>query len=212
VIRLAIFDLDGTLVDSKLDLCNAVNHALRTLRLPELALEEVSAFVGEGAARLIERAVAPRYDLKDRVLRAWFQYYEEHLLDETVLYPGLAALLARARIPLAVHTNKPGRLARRILSGLGVRHFFVEVVGGDEAARKPDPEGTRAILHRQRVPADEAVFVGDSLVDQATARAVPIPFVAVGWGLARPGLLRTAGAPEPVRNALELAAALGIEA
>jgi len=208
VICLAIFDLDGTLVDSRLDLCLAVNHALRTVGLPERSLEEVSGFVGEGAARLVERAVAPRLDLREAALAAWWEHYEVHLLDHTVLFPGLAELIATAPIPLAVHTNKPGRLARAILEGLQVADHFTAVVGGDEALRKPDPEGTLRILERSGVSPRDAVLVGDSLVDLATAQAVPIRFVPVAWGLVAPALLVAAGAPPPVRTAGELQSAL----
>jgi phosphoglycolate phosphatase len=209
MIRLAIFDLDGTLIDSQLDLCLAVNHALRTVGLPERSLTEVSSFVGEGAARLIERAVAPRLDLRDLALAAWWAHYEEHLLDHTVLFPGLAEILETAPFRLAVHTNKPGRLARKILTGLGVRDRFIDVVGGDEARRKPDPEGARAILERQGVLPTEAVLVGDSLIDLQMARAAPLRFVAVGWGLVAPERLAGAGATAIVHTASELAAALG---
>jgi phosphoglycolate phosphatase len=90
VIRLAMFDLDGTLVDSRLDLCLAVNHALREVGLPERSVEEVSSFVGEGAVKLVERAVAPREEFLKPALAAWWAYYEAHLLDNTVLYPGMA--------------------------------------------------------------------------------------------------------------------------
>jgi phosphoglycolate phosphatase len=210
MIRLAVFDLDGTLVDSKRDLCLAVNHALRVVGLPERSLEEVSSFVGEGAARLVERAVAPRLDLRDRALAAWREHYQEHLLDHTVLFPGIAALLARARFALAVHTNKPGQMARKILGGLGVGERFVDVVGGDEAPRKPDPTGTRAILGRRGVAPSEAVLVGDSLIDLETARAVPLRFLAVGWGLVAPEQLAAAGAASIARSTPELAAALDL--
>jgi phosphoglycolate phosphatase len=193
VTRLAIFDLDGTLIDSRRDLCEAVNHALRTVALPERTLEEVSSFVGEGAVRLVERAVAPHLERRDRALAAWWEHYEVHLLDHTALFPGVADLLAAARVPLAVHTNKPGRLARRILDGLGVLGRFAAVVGGDEAPRKPDPAGTRLILDRLGIPAEEAVLVGDSLIDLQTARAVPLRFVAVPWGLVHPARLSAAG-------------------
>jgi len=210
VIRLAVFDLDGTLIDSKLDLCLAVNHALRTVGLPERSVEEVSAFIGEGAARLVERAIAPHLSAFEPALQAWWEHYREHLLDHTVLYPGMADLVADAPFPLAVHTNKPGVLARRILDGLGVLERLADVLGGDDAARKPDPGGTRAILDRHGVDAGDAVLVGDSLVDLETARAVPMRFIAVGWGLVAPHRLESAGARRPVASADELRQALGM--
>ena len=210
MIRLVVFDLDGTLIDSRLDLCLAVNHALRLVDLPERSTDEIAAFVGEGAARLVERAVSPHVEVFDRALAAWWTYYQAHLLDNTLLYPGLGSLLADAPFRMAVHTNKPGSMARRILGGLHVLDRFVEVVGGDEAARKPDPGGTRDILARQGVASTEAVLVGDSLVDLATARAVPVRFVPVGWGLVAPERLLAAGAPAPARSAADLRRSLGL--
>ncbi len=210
MIKLAVFDLDGTLIDSRRDICLAVNHALRTVDLPERSLEEVSSFVGEGAVKLVERAVAPRLELTERALAGWWEHYSQHLLDHTVLFPGLAELIARAPFPLAVHTNKPGRLARQILEGLGVLDRFVAVVGGDEAPRKPSPQGILDILVGQRVAAEDALLVGDSLVDLATARAVPVRFVSVAWGLVATDELIAAGSGEPVKGAEELASALGM--
>ena len=174
--RAVLFDLDGTLIDSTRDLAEAVNHALRRLALPERSIAEIAGFVGEGARRLVERAVAPRADLAEPALALWWEHYRAHLLDHTVLCPGIAGLLAAARVPLAVHTNKPGGLARRILDGLGVLGRFAEVLGGDEAPRKPDPAGTRALLGRMGVAPAEALYVGDSVIDvelAATAVAVP---------------------------------------
>jgi len=211
VIRLAIFDLDGTLVDSRLDLCLSVNHALRALGQKERPVEEVSTFIGEGAVRLLERAVSPRLELTKPAVALWQEHYEAHLLDHTVLYPGLEELIRASPIPLAVITNKPGRMARRILTGLGVGAHFVEVVGGDEAPRKPSPDGLRAILARQKVTSEKAVLVGDSLVDLATAQAVPLPFLGVSWGLVHPDELAAQGAPV-ARTADELARALGFAA
>jgi phosphoglycolate phosphatase len=210
VIRLAVLDLDGTLIDSTVDLCQAVNHALRTVGLPERTLPEVASFIGEGAARLVERAVAPRQDVFEAALAAWWEHYRVHLLDHTTLFPGIAALLADAPFELAVHTNKPGSLARRILDGLGVLPRFVEVVGGDEGPRKPDPGGTRSILARRGIAPEETIFVGDGLVDLETARAVPARFVPVGWGLTPPEVLGAASGSVAARNAEELRTALGM--
>ena len=182
MIRLAIFDLDGTLVDSREDLYQAVRHALSALGLPPRSLEEVVSFVGEGAARLVSRAIDPHHHLLEPALAAWRAHYAEHLLDHTRLYPGVGAALASARCALAVHTNKPGAMARRILDGLGVRSRFGAVVGGDEAPRKPNPSGTLEIMTRLGAAPAETVFVGDSRVDQETAAAAGVRFVPVSWG------------------------------
>jgi phosphoglycolate phosphatase len=203
--RLAILDLDGTLVDSVDDLAASVNHALVAVGLPPRPTADIRSFVGDGARKLLERAVAPRAELVEPALAAWWTHYHEHCLDRTVLYPGIATSLAGARRILAVHTNKPGRLARKILAGLGVLDRFAVVIGGDEAARKPDPEGVRAILSRTGVPAADAVFLGDSPVDLATARAAGVPAVAVGWGLHAAAALRAAGAEVVVDDAAALA-------
>ncbi len=180
--RLAVFDLDGTLVDSREDLFHSVEHALAALDLPPRTLEEVTGFVGEGAARLLARCIAPSDYLLEPALAAWLTHYDAHLLDHTRLYPGIEAALASARCALAVHTNKPGDMARRILAGLGVSGRFAAVVGGDEAPRKPDPTGTLEIMARVGAAPEETVFVGDSRIDCETAAAAGIRFVAVTWG------------------------------
>ncbi|HEY6098309.1 MAG TPA: HAD hydrolase-like protein, partial [Anaeromyxobacter sp.] len=139
--RVAILDLDGTLLDTLDDLAAAVNHALDAVGVPRRPPQEVRAFVGEGARRLVERAVEPHAELVEPALAAWWAHYEAHCLDRTRPYPGIPSLLAGAGRTLAVHTNKPGKLARKILGGLGLLGRFAAVVGGDEAPRKPDPTG-----------------------------------------------------------------------
>ena len=192
--RLAIFDLDGTLVDSLEDLHASVNHALRAVGLPPRSREEILGFVGEGARVLLERAVAPQVHLLEPALAAWRPHYEAHCLDHTRPYPGIEALLAGSRRVLAVHTNKPGVMARKILAGLGLLSRFAAVTGGDEAPRKPDPTGAREIMARRGASAGDTIFVGDSRVDVATARAAGVAFVAVTWGFASRAELAEAGA------------------
>lgn len=203
--RIAVFDLDGTLVDSLEDLHASVNHALGSLGLPRRNLEEVRGYVGEGARVLLERAVAPEVHLADEALALWRPHYEAHLLDRTRPYPGIPELLAGATRGLAVLTNKPGAMARRILDGLGLLPRFAEVVGGDEAPRKPDPAGLLGIVARAGADPRDAVLVGDSLVDAATARAAGVPFVAVTWGLTPRERLAAAGAAALADTVPELA-------
>jgi len=181
--RLAVFDLDGTLVDSLLDLHASVNHALATAGLEPRSVEEVRGFVGEGARRLLERAVGPRTDLLDEVMTAWRVHYETHLLDRTRPYPGIEAALAGARRTLAVLTNKPGPMARRILDGLGMSARFAAVIGGGEAPRKPDPAGLRTLMAGAGAGSADTVLVGDSRVDVETGHAAGVRVVAVTWGL-----------------------------
>jgi phosphoglycolate phosphatase len=192
--RLAVFDLDGTLVDSLDDLHASVNHALATVGLAPRTREEVRGFVGEGARVLLVRATAPHADLVEPALAAWRRHYGAHCLDRTRPYPGIEALLARARRPLAVHTNKPGAMARKILDGLGLLPRFVAVVGGDDAPRKPDPAGLLGIMARIGASPGDTVLVGDSRHDVATARAAGVAMVAVTWGLSSRAELERAGA------------------
>jgi len=204
-LRLAILDLDGTLVDSLDDLHASVNHALARLGLPLRSREEVHGYVGEGARVLLARAIAPHDHLLEPALAAWRPHYEAHCLDRTRPYPGIPALLAGAGRTLAVHTNKPGGMARKILDGLGLLPRFAVVLGGDEAPRKPDPTGVREIMARAGAAPGETVFVGDSRVDVRTARAAGVSLVAVTWGLTSRADLVAEGATVLVDRAADLA-------
>jgi phosphoglycolate phosphatase len=203
--RLAVFDLDGTLVDSLDDLHASVNHALAAVGLPPRSRAEVHGYVGEGARVLLAKAVAPRDELLEPALAAWRPHYAAHCLDRTRPYPGIGPLLAGAGRALAVHTNKPGAMARKILDGLGLLSRFAVVVGGDEAPRKPDPTGLLEIMARVGAAPAETVFIGDSRHDVETARRGGVAMVAVTWGLgSREDLLR-AGAATFAASAAELA-------
>jgi phosphoglycolate phosphatase len=202
--RLAVFDLDGTLVDSLDDLHASVSHALATVGLPPRTRAEVRGYVGEGARVLLARAVAPQDELLEPALAAWRRHYETHCLDRTVAYPDIPALLAGAGRVLAVHTNKPGAMARKILAGLGLLPRFAEVVGGDDAPRKPDPAGLLGIMARTGATSAETVFVGDSRHDVETARAAGVEVVAVTWGLGSRADLVAAGATRFVERTSDL--------
>ena len=141
-----VFDLDGTLVDSRLDLSAAVNHVLRTFGLPELPLETVCQYIGQGARVLVQRALGPAHEGRlDEGLEVFLTYYGTHLLDHTVAYDGIPetlAALADAGVVLSVLTNKPAAMSRAILDGLRLLSHFAAVVGGDSLPlRKPDPGG-----------------------------------------------------------------------
>ncbi len=195
-LRAVLFDLDGTLVDSWLDISASANAALREVGLPERPPAEIATFIGEGSRRLLERAVAPHAELLERAVEAWGRHYADHLLDRTAPYPGIPGLLAALPMPLAVHTNKPEGFARRIVHGLGLDRYFRELAGArDGGPRKPDPADALAILERLGVAPAEAAYVGDSRVDVATARAAGLRFVGVSWGIGGEAELTRAGAP-----------------
>jgi phosphoglycolate phosphatase len=183
------FDLDGTLIDSRADLAEAVNRMRAGYALPPLPLDEVVAKIGEGARRLVERALedAPRIEVAPALGR-FLDEYAPIATRATRPYPGIGDLLVElaARRPLALLTNKPEAISRRILEDLGWRELFTVVVGGDTlSARKPDPAGLRHVARRCGAPLERIVLVGDTAIDAAAAAAAGCRFVWVEWGFAR---------------------------
>ena len=203
--RLAILDLDGTLLDTLDDLAASVNVALAAVGRPPRARSEIERFVGEGARTLLARAVAPRHELLEPALAAWWTDYRANCLVRTRPYPGIPELLNRSGRRLAVHTNKPGELARQILAGLGLLDRFALVTGGDQGPRKPDPAGSLAMMRRLGARATDTVFVGDSPTDVRTARAAGVTLVGVSWGFRPEAELRAAGAVHVVDSVAGLA-------
>jgi len=207
-----VFDLDGTLVDSRADLVAAVNHVLGALGLPELLSRTLYGYVGDGARVLIERALGPAHaDLVPAGLATFMEYYGAHLLDATRAYPGIVEALDALRrrgVALSVLTNKPVAMSRAILEGLGLADRFVDVVGGDSLpVRKPDPAGVEHLRRRTGTPLSRMLLVGDSVVDVRTARAAGIAFSGVSWGLA-PDALRAVDVERIVESPAELVALL----
>jgi len=188
-VRLIVFDLDGTLVDSLRDIATAANAALTRLApgMPPLPPEDVRAFVGEGARVLVERMLeragvdAP----VDEVLPVFLECYRSCLLDTTRLFPGVEEALHRLRGRLlAVLTNKPGDLSRTILEGLRVADRFARIWGpADVPARKPDPAGLLHLARELGVSPADTIMVGDSPVDVRTGRAAKVRTVGVIYGL-----------------------------
>jgi phosphoglycolate phosphatase len=184
-----VFDLDGTLVDSAQDLATGVNETLARVApgRPPLALDVVKAYVGDGAAVLVQRTLRHvGVDLpKEEVLPIFLECYARHMLDTTRLYPGaLATLDVLADRTLAVLSNKPGELCRALLAGLGVLSRFALVWGPDDAGgRKPDPRGLCRLLAHLGFAAGESAMVGDSSADVAAGRAAGVRTIGAAWGL-----------------------------
>jgi phosphoglycolate phosphatase len=186
LVRALIFDLDGTLIDSKMDLIHSVNVMLREMKRPQLAAETISGYIGHGAPQLMARALgsaATEEELK-HALQFFLGYYEQHKMDNTCAYPGVAETLAHLNhLPMAVLTNKPARISVRILSSLGLAKYFRAIYGGNSfESKKPDPFGANKILHEFGVAACEALLVGDSEVDVQTARNAGMQAAAVNYG------------------------------
>lgn len=188
-LRVFIFDLDGTLIDSKLDLALAVNATIAHFGFPPLPHKEIFSYIGQGAPMLVRRALGHPEDdaLVEKALPFFLSYYREHMLDNTVAYPGVReglAELAAARRILTVLTNKPEGFSRRILEGLGLANHFRQVYGGNSFERKkPDPIGIETILRETEETKERALMVGDSEIDVLTARNAGVRVCGVTYGL-----------------------------
>ena len=202
--RLLIFDLDGTLIDSSLDLCNAVNVALRQVERRALPNELIASYVGDGAAMLVRRALGDPGDLDslrpdnalfERTYAAFIEYYRVHKLDNTCCYAGVLEALTVMRrrhpqLPMAVLTNKPVIPSREICTALGLAPFFFQNYGGNSfPTKKPDPEGLLTLINEAAArfdpsitPAD-TVMIGDSDVDMLTAQRAGARTLGCAYGL-----------------------------
>ncbi len=181
-----VFDLDGTLVDSRQDLANAVNHALRVTGLPERPADEIVTYVGNGMKVLVSSAMGR---VSGEVLEAGIQafkvHYAEHCLDSTTLYPGVAETLEELseNCRLTVVTNKPAGFSEQILRSLGIRPFFSVVVGGDSLPeRKPHPMPVLKSLESLGVPATSGLMIGDGEPDILAGRAAGLKTCLVTYG------------------------------
>ena len=192
-IKLLIFDLDGTLIDSRLDLVHSVNAMLRHFSRPELPDEVVASYVGDGAPVLVRRALGDPKDqkfLKD-ALDYFLGYYRVHKLDHTHVYEGIRESLAAIHganglgRSMAVLSNKPAHPSRAIVQALGLGQFFPHVCGGDSfPTKKPNPEGARALLKENKTQPQDALIVGDSSVDVLTGRNAGMWTCGVTYGFA----------------------------
>jgi phosphoglycolate phosphatase len=194
-IQLVIFDLDGTLIDSRLDLVHSVNAALRHIGRPELPEDVIASYVGDGAPILIQRALGGEQVDEATVrkgLEFFLKYYREHKLDHTTVYPGIAQALAAIQNSsdgtprrMAVLSNKPVVPSRAIVDALGLGQFFSQIYGGNSfATKKPDPEGARKLLEEYGVQPQHAVIIGDSHVDVETGRNAGMATIGVTYGFA----------------------------
>jgi len=190
--QLVIFDLDGTLIDSRLDLIHSVNAMLRHLGRPVLPGEVVASYVGDGAPMLVRRALGDPDDeeLFKRALEYFLAYYKEHKLDHTTVYAGIPEALQQlqangTRRQFAVLSNKPVNPSRAIVEALGLGAFFAHVYGGNSfESKKPDPLGVRTILHETGIAPQNALIVGDSSIDVLTGRNAGIATCGVTYGFA----------------------------
>jgi phosphoglycolate phosphatase len=194
-VRLLIFDLDGTLVDSRLDLANSVNAMLERFGRPTLPCDVIAGYIGDGAPMLVRRSLGDPDDeaFLQEALGYFLQWYRAHKLDNTYVYAGIQEALAAIRasrngatpMEMAVLTNKPVNPSRAIVEALGLGGFFPHVYGGNSFhTKKPDPLGARTLLEETGIRPEEAVMIGDSEIDVLTGRNAGLWTVGVSYGFA----------------------------
>lgn len=181
-----IFDLDGTLIDSKMDLVHSVNAMLRRTGREELPADLIASYVGHGAPQLIASTLGPASTEEERreALAIFLDCYNQKKLQQTRPYPGVEdALRALNGSPMAVLSNKPAKFSLEILDGLGLARYFRAIYGGDSfEKKKPDPSGALAILDQWGIPPPHVAMVGDSDVDVQTARNAGMLAIGVTFG------------------------------
>jgi phosphoglycolate phosphatase len=199
--RLLVFDLDGTLIDSRIDLCNSVNATLTHFGKPELPEAVISSYIGDGASLLVRRAFGdPEGDVHDEeyvteALTFFLDYYRIHKLDYTFLYPGVLESLKAIRTThpemlMAVLTNKPVNPSRDICAHFGLATYFFQNYGGNSFhTKKPDPHGLKSLIAeattiagRAIAPA-ETIMIGDTDIDVLTARNCGARSIGCTFGL-----------------------------
>jgi len=188
-IKLLIFDLDGTLIDSRTDLANSVNGMLRHFGRKELPLDVIATYIGDGAPMLVRRALGDPTDehFLNEALQFFLSYYREHKLDTTTVYAGVADALAAVKDGrmMAVLSNKPVNPSRAIVEALGLAEYFVHVYGGNSfPTKKPDPHGVHSILRETKSHPEETLMIGDSSVDVITGRNAGLWTCGVTYGFA----------------------------
>lgn len=185
-VRALIFDLDGTLIDSKRDLIHSVNGMLQEIGREQLHEDTISGYIGHGAPQLVSRALgdSATEQERERALKFFLAYYEDHKMDSTCAYPGVPEALEQlAAFPMAILTNKPVRISVRILEELSLAKYFSAVYGGNSfETKKPDPLGAQTILREFGAAPTEAILIGDSEVDIQTARNAGTLAAAVNYG------------------------------
>jgi phosphoglycolate phosphatase len=194
-IHLLAFDLDGTLIDSRLDLIHSINATLRHIGRPELTGSLIASYVGNGAPVLVRRALgdqdANNEALFNEALEYFLGYYRQHKLDHTTVYEGIPEVLAaltdasKTDLRMAVLSNKPVNPSRDIIQALGLGAFFVRIYGGNSfPTKKPDPVGVLTLLQETGVAATEALMIGDSSIDVLTGRNAGLWTCGVTYGFA----------------------------
>lgn len=189
MIKLLIYDLDGTLIDSRADIANSVNWMLKQLGFHELPVDVISDHVGEGVANLMKSVLKlssgrEGEELIERARKLYRGHYADHLLDKTKLYPGVQEVLEHFKPrKQAVITNKPEDSSHKILSGLGIDSYFFQIVGGGgKFASKPSPDSVLELMRLAGAAPNETAFIGDSNIDVQTGRNAGVYTIGITYG------------------------------
>ncbi len=186
MLKLLIFDLDGTLADTSLDIADAVNYAVEPLGKGPYSVEEIKAMVGSGITNLMRSLIPSEAPISEEsIIKRFLEYYSEHLLDNTKAYPYVKETLSKlgSRYKKAVISNKREGFSREIMEGIGILQFFDIVLGSDSVReQKPSPVPLLEVMKRFGAAKDEAVMIGDSNYDIEAARAAGIKAFAVTYG------------------------------
>lgn len=186
-IDLIVFDLDGTLIDSKIDIANSVNHTLQELDIPPVPNEKIFDYVGHGVLHLIDESlkVSGNENRLEEALGIFRAHYYDHLMDTTVLYPHVFETVAHffPAKRMAVASNKPQRYVEKILRELKMSHYFQSVYGGDRLPeKKPDPAVVYEILKETGATPEKTIIVGDSWIDITTGKNAGTFTCGVSYG------------------------------
>lgn len=194
-VDLLIFDLDGTLIDSRIDIANALNYTLSRLGLPPVTIEEVRQRIGRGIRGLLKACLGEKQGLLEEAYPIFLDFYSTHLLENTTLYPGVRETLEGIRAKKAIVTNKLFHLTERILEGLGISNYFDTVLGGDSLTeRKPSPLPILRVLKEHKVPGERALMVGDSPLDMEAGKKAGVWTCGAAYGYNERDTLLSAGA------------------
>lgn len=193
-----MFDLDGTLIDSSVDIAMAANHVREVLKLPLLSLEQVQSYIGDGVRTLLSRALQTKDESEiDRAVEIWRPFYQKHCLDHTKTYAGIDQMLQElgsTGIPLGVVSNKPVQFCNQIIEGLDLGKYFKSIVGGDSAVeRKPHPAPLYLAAKELKVEGNRILMIGDSENDILSAQKAGFKSCGVLWGIGLEKGIRDAG-------------------
>lgn len=193
--KLIVYDLDGTLVDTRQDIINAVNFLRKSLGMKALERKTIESYVGYGLKHMISKVIGIDDDAQvERAAKIYRDYYAQHMLDHTTLYPGgLATLEFFKTRKQIVWTNKPNPFAEKILDELGALSYLNEVVAGNSGyAHKPAPDAVLAIMKREKIGPDECLMIGDSTIDVESARNAGVETIVLSHGFTGEDELKSA--------------------